>query len=391
MINNKKVLGIIAEYDPFHNGHKLHIDEAIKKSNADYVCIIQSGPFMQRGSLSMFSPHDRAYMSVQNGADIVFEMPVLFSISDAYRFAFGGVSILEKLNFIDFISFACEDNDLETLTKISELLEDNSFHTNVKDYLVDGNSYAFAQGKAIRDALGSKAYDIFCKSNNILAICYLRAIKKLNSKIKPIIIKRKSIHLSNSLNRLSPSATPIRENICSGNIHDAISCIPDKTKKYLLNLILENKINRNELPSDAIMLKAMSANNEILYDLPGVSEGLENKILRELKKSKDYTTLIQNIKSRRYTLSRIKRAMVYLLLEVNKKTLEEYNDPKFCKLLGYSKRGADLLSYPNSNIKIIKKPEDTNEIDYKKDLLAYKIWQITAQYPDYKVFQIKKL
>ena len=391
MINNKKVLGIIAEYDPFHNGHKLHIDEARKKSNADYVCIIQSGPFMQRGSLSMFSPHDRAYMAVQNGADIVFEIPVLFSISDAYRFAFGGVSILDKLNFVDFISFACEDNDLETLTKISELLEEDSFHANVKDYLVDGNSYAYAQGMVIRDALGSKAYDIFCKSNNILAICYLRAIKKLESKITPIIIKRKSTHLTNSLNSFSPSATPIRENICCGNIHDAISCIPDKTKKYLLNLILENKINRNELPSDAIMLKAVSANNDTLYALPGVSEGLENKIVIEIKKSKDYTDLIQNIKSRRYTLSRIKRAMVYLLLDVNKKTLEEYNDPKFCKLLAYNKKGADLLSYPNSNIKIIKKPEDTNEIEYKKDLLAYKIWQITAQYTDYKVFQIKKI
>lgn len=391
MINNKKVLGIIAEYDPFHNGHKLHIDEAKKKSNADYVCIIQSGPFMQRGSLSMFSPHDRAYMAVQNGADIVFEMPVLFSISDAYRFAFGGVSILDKLNFVDFISFACEDNDLETLTKISELLEDDSFHTNVKDYLVDGNSYAFAQGMLIKDALGSKAYDIFCKSNNILAICYLRAIKKLNSKITPIIIERKSTHLTNYLNSYSPSATPIRENICCGNIHDAISCIPDKTKKYLLNIILENKINRNELPSDAIMLKALSANNDTLYDLPGISEGLENKIVREIKKSKDYTDLIQNIKSRRYTLSRIKRAMVYLLLDVNKKTLEEHNDPKFCKLLAYNKKGAELLSYPNSNIKIIKKPEDTNEIEYKKDLLAYKIWQITAQHPDYKVFQIKKI
>lgn len=391
MINNKKVLGIIAEYDPFHNGHKLHIDEARKKSNADYVCIIQSGPFMQRGSLSMFSPHDRAYMAVQNGADIVFEIPVLFSISDAYRFAFGGVSILDKLNFVDFISFACEDNDLETLTKISELLEEDSFHANVKDYLVDGNSYAYAQGMVIRDALGSKAYDIFCKSNNILAICYLRAIKKLESKITPIIIKRKSTHLTNSLNSFSPSATPIRENICCGNIHDAISCIPDKTKKYLLNLILENKINRNELPSDAIMLKAVSANNDTLYALPGVSEGLENKIVIEIKKSKDYTDLIQNIKSRRYTLSRIKRAMVYLLLDVNKKTLEEYNDPEFCKLLAYNKKGADLLSYPNSNIKIIKKPEDTNEIEYKKDLLAYKIWQITAQYTDYKVFQIKKI
>lgn len=391
MINNKKVLGIIAEYDPFHNGHKLHIDEARKKSNADYVCIIQSGPFMQRGSLSMFSPHDRAYMAVQNGADIVFEIPVLFSISDAYRFAFGGVSILDKLNFVDFISFACEDNDLETLTKISELLEEDSFHANVKDYLVDGNSYAYAQGMVIRDALGSKAYDIFCKSNNILAICYLRAIKKLESKITPIIIKRKSTHLTNSLNSFSPSATPIRENIWCGNIHDAISCIPDKTKKYLLNLILENKINRNELPSDAIMLKAVSANNDTLYALPGVSEGLENKIVKEIKKSKDYTDLIQNIKSRRYTLSRIKRAMVYLLLDVNKKTLEEYNDPKFCKLLAYNKKGADLLSYQNSNIKIIKKPEDTNEIEYKKDLLAYKIWQITAQYTDYKVFQIKKI
>lgn len=339
----------------------------------------------------MFSPHDRAYMAVQNGADIVFEIPVLFSISDAYRFAFGGVSILDKLNFVDFISFACEDNDLETLTKISKLLEEDSFHANVKDYLVDGNSYAYAHGMVIRDALGSKAYDIFCKSNNILAICYLRAIKKLESKITPIIIKRKSTHLTNSLNSFSPSATPIRENICYGNIHDAISCIPDKTKKYLLNLILENKINRNELPSDAIMLKAVSENNDTLYTLPGVSEGLENKIVREIKKSKDYTDLIHNIKSRRYTLSRIKRAMVYLLLDVNKKTLEEYNDPKFCKLLAYNKKGADLLSYPNSNIKIIKKPEDTNEIEYKKDLLAYKIWQITAQYPDYKVFQIKKI
>lgn len=388
MIKNKKVLGIIAEYDPFHKGHYLHLQSAIKESGADYVCIIQSGPFMQRGTLSMFSPHDRAYMAMLNGADAVFEMPLYFALSDAYRFALGGVSILDGFGFVDYIAFGCEDSNIELLSEIAGFLDSEDIFKYTKPYLKTGESYATAQGNAILDAFGKYAYDIFKKSNNILAICYIRVLKYLKSNIKPVAIKRSGFHLNNKIDNESPSAGAIREQIKNGNIHNAIKCIPNNSVDYFLNILLENKINRNDFPSEHFMIKALNSDSKDFEQIPGVSEGIENRIINAVKESDNVNNVISKIKSRRYILPRIKRALSYYILGINKNTLEENALPKYCKLLAKSIKGEDIIS--SAKFKIIKRPQDIVGNEYDLDMLAYNIWSASAQYPNYKVFRIMK-
>lgn len=390
MINNKYVIGIIAEYDPFHNGHKYLIDYAKKITGAEYTCIIMSGPFMQRGSLSMFSPHDRAHMAIQNGADIVFEIPTCFALSDANRFAFGGVSILNDLDYIDYIAFACEDKDIDIFNNILDVISDENLHKYTSNYLSQGISYAQAKGLVINELLGAKAYHVFSKSNNILAIAYLQALKKLNSKISPVLIKRNSSHIANELNFDSPSASSIRDNLIKGNLHGALKCIPFDSKNYIKELILQDKLNRNEFINSGTMMSILNLSDTDLQNIAGFSEGLDNKIIKEFNHSSNIYELISNIKSRRYTLSRIKRGISYSVLGISQNELEEDAYPKYTKLLAYNSCGQHLLS-KTSKIKIIKKPSDITEQEYIIDKKAYNIWKISAKISNYKIFEIKRL
>ena len=196
------ILGLITEYNPFHYGHKYHLEESLSKTNSDYSVAVMSGSFVQRGEPSFIDKWTKAKMAVENGVDLVIELPFIYSSQSAELFALGAVKLLNSLNIVDFLSFGSEIGDLEPLNIISKVLleEPTEFKTNLSYNLSLGYSFPVSRSLALEmflkdDPLSNK-YNfktILKQSNNILGIEYIKALSKTNSNIKPITIKRKEI------------------------------------------------------------------------------------------------------------------------------------------------------------------------------------------------------
>ena len=188
-----KIAGIIAEYTPFHNGHAYHLDQVRKKTNADYLIIVMSGDFMQRGVPAMLDKYNRAKMALMNGADLVLELPCLYACSSAEYFANGAVTLLNNLGVVDSIGFGCENDNLQTLQKVASLLTDEpaEYSRVLQNSLRNGLAYPVARNIALNECLNDLSNDksLLSSPNNILAVEYLKALYKLNSTITPVAIK----------------------------------------------------------------------------------------------------------------------------------------------------------------------------------------------------------
>ena len=186
------VVGIIGEYNPFHNGHKYHLEKSKQEAKADYSIAVISGNFVQRGNVSLINKWDKASMALANGIDLVIELPTIYSISSAENFAYGAVKILNSLNVVDYISFGAESCDLEVLEKFADILykEPTEYVSLLKHELSMGLAYPKARENALLMYLNNirKYANVLSNPNNILAIEYLKALKKLKSPIKPIAI-----------------------------------------------------------------------------------------------------------------------------------------------------------------------------------------------------------
>ena len=216
---NLNVLGIIAEYNPFHNGHRYHIEQAKKLSNADYVIVVMSGNFTQTGNVSIYDKFTRAKLATEYGVDLVIELPTIYANSSAEGFAFGAVTLLNNLNIVNYICFGAETDNIDTLQNISKTInnKDKEINLKIKEFLKTGVSYPVARENALNSYLNENETQILDKSNNILAIEYLKVLDKLNSQIIPICIKRESSDFNEiMLNKKSDkytSATSIRNMI----------------------------------------------------------------------------------------------------------------------------------------------------------------------------------
>lgn len=196
-----KTVAIIAEFNPFHNGHKYIVNQAKKITNSDYCISIMSGNFLQRGIPSMWDKYTRATIAVQEGIDLCLELPFPYATGSAYDFAMGAVSILNSLNSVDYLCFGAETDDLALFERITEILinEPDEYKTQLKTYLSQGLSFPSARSNALVSILQDTSIsDLLSKPNNILALEYIHSLKKINSPIKPIIIKRiiANYHLS---------------------------------------------------------------------------------------------------------------------------------------------------------------------------------------------------
>jgi predicted nucleotidyltransferase len=185
-----KVAAIIAEYNPFHNGHAYHIQKTKEILSVDAVVAVMSGNFVQRGDVSICDKFTRAQAAVYGGCDLVIELPVSFCVSSANRFAFGGISLISALNIIDYISFGSECEDIDTLLKLADDMTSKKFSLEIKRQLESGISYALARSLAAKELWGEKASNILSAPNNILAIEYLMWQKKLCPNITAFSLKR---------------------------------------------------------------------------------------------------------------------------------------------------------------------------------------------------------
>ena len=318
-----KICAIIAEYNPFHNGHKYQIDEAKRITNSDSVVAIMSGNFVERGEPACFDKFARAKLAIQNGIDIVFELPTLYATSSSEYFATGAISTLNNLNAINCVSFGVENQDLNLLKRISNILieEPKAYTQKLKSELNKGLAFPVARSIALKDFLKNQynpkeIEDLLLDSNNILAIEYLKALNQTKSCIEPIPIKRiGTSYNSLEINDNIASSTAIRELFKNKKYELLKAVVPDNVYKNIKQFIDEgyNPMTLNDFEK-VILFTLRNMNPYSISQLPDVKEGLENAILKALETSYNIDDLIETIKSKRYTRTRIQRILIHSLL-----------------------------------------------------------------------------
>ena len=349
-----KVVGIIAEYNPFHNGHLYHLLQAKDLAQADYVVAVISGNFTQRGDTSIVDKWTKAYMAICGGCDLVLELPTVYSISSAENFASGAVKILDSLKIVDSIAFGAEASDLATLNNIANVLyQEPRAYTNILTHeLQKGISFPSARENAILMYLNDiKRYaNILNSPNNILAIEYLKALKTQKSNMNPIMVKRSKVYYNDD--RIVDdfaSATAIRKLIKRREYEDLRKVVPRSTYKILSRQIRDGNIvlGLENFEKEIIYtLRKMSIRE--IANLPDVSEGLENLIKNSADNCNDMSKLIANIKSKRYTQTRIQRILLYALLGIDKKMMEDSKKvTPYVRVLGFTNKGKELISEIN--------------------------------------------
>ena len=346
-----RVIGVVAEYNPFHNGHYYHLQATKEITGAEYCVAVISGNFTQRGDTSIVNKWAKAYMAICGGADLVIELPTVYSISSAENFASGAVKILDNLKVVNAISFGAEANDFATLNNIANVLyEEPKAYTNILSHeLKKGISYPAARENALMMYLNDiKRYaNTLSSPNNILAIEYLKALKIQKSKLEPIMIKRKKVYYNdNKIVDDFASATAIRKLLQDGEYANLRKVIPRSSYTII----------GQESRKGGMVLSLAKYEKEIIYalrkmtveeiaDLPDVSEGLQFAIKNAANEANNLKDLISNIKSKRYTQTRIQRILLYALLGIDKKLME--NSRKvvpYVRVLGFTQKGKSLLS-----------------------------------------------
>ncbi len=343
-----KIAAIICEYNPFHNGHKYQIDEA-KKTNDAVVCIM-SGSFVQRGDMAVFDKWTRANAALSSGCDLVIELPVCFSLNSAERFSFGGVSIADRLGVVDNLIFGSECGKIEQLENAAELMlnETDEVSDEIKRYMSLGNSYPKATTMAYSSLIDA---DLLTEPNNILGIEYIKAIKTIKSTITPQTIKRNSVsHHDMSSTDSFASATLIREML--KNNDDISQFVPFSYSKY----------NQKDKLNELLRYKLLEMPRDEIAQINDVSEGLENRIKEAIKECITFEEMCEYIKSKRYTLARIRRILLSCLIGIDKNIAKE--PPSYIRILGATENGLKLLSQ-------IKKKTSSDIITKTADFKSY--------------------
>lgn len=368
----KPIVGIICEYDPFHAGHK-HQFELIREHlpDARIVCLM-SGCFTQRGMPALHQPRARAEAALRAGADMVLELPVAFSVRDAEHFALGGVEIFTKLGFVTHLSFGAED-DTALLQKAAQLLEAPApaFTEALKTSLAKGASFASAQGDALAACLGG---DVWQKPNNILALCYLRAILRLHSPLLPLPVQREGDYHARELDvNPWPSASAVRKAFLAGQEGAA-----DAACGYALP---RSPVCRPDSLDTLLLYRLRSLSAEELRLLPDCTEGLENRLSACARQAASREELLALLKTKRYAYARLSRLCAHALLGMISPLPAH---PSYVRLLGFRKEAAELTALlKESALPVISKAADGPMEDslFQLDLHAYDLWALGAGLP----------
>lgn len=353
------LLSIISEYNPFHNGHDYHLRTSIKTNKSSHTMAIMSGHFLQRGEPALIDKWTRAKIAVKNGIDLVVELPFVYSCQSAEIFAYGAILILNSLNVVNNLCFGCEDNSLDSLQKIAQILvkEPKEYKLLLKNYLNKGLSFPKARQLAVGE-IYPDCRNLIDKPNNILAIEYLKWLYAFNSNITPVPIKR----VKAGYHDLKPvenfvGATYIRNLMRENDLSIIKPYVPSSTFREI-NTYYDSFAHLDDYYSFILsnLLKSEATDLKKIFD---VGEGLENRILKTAYVASNMDELIEKIKTKRYTSTRIKRILVHFLLGYTKNHVEKFfkNDAykPYLRVLAFNDKGREILKYikENSDIKII--------------------------------------
>ena len=421
-----KAVGLITEYNPFHNGHLYHLNKAMELTGADVSIAVMSGDFVQRGEPAILDKYARASMALNSGVNLVVELPVNYAVSSAESFADGAVKVLHYIK-ADSIAFGSESGDIDGLLKVAHILCDNEemLYKEISKYTSSGMSYAAARQKVVGLLTDADTAAVLSSSNNILAVEYLKAIIKHNYDIKPYTVQRQGDGYNDKdICSEYASATALRENIkcrfdkenvCDSSVGNSISddvVFNNGRVKNSNDDILFTNINISEyMPEKAGLI--LSSNTNYIYpdditgalftrlldilfvsgydkndfienvmQYPDVSKEIAGRLYKitmdaitrtipQGQESKDsaafsFSSMCEKIKTKEVTLSRIKRALVRITLGLDKKHMEKYANEPYIRVLGFDKKGQEYLSYIRKTVEV---PLITKTADYKEMLL----------------------
>ena len=310
-------IGIICEYNPFHNGHLYHLNKIQEMYPDHTIILVISGTFLERGDVSVINKWDKTDIALEMGIDLVIELPFAFATQSADIFGYGAISILNYMH-VEKIVFGSECNDINKLKELANISEST-------------------------------------ENNDILGISYIKAINKLNSNIEPVSIKRTNAYNNKETTGSISSATSIRENIKKKK--DISKFIPDYVNKYIKNVFIDDYF-------DLLRYKIITSKDLSIYQT--VDEGIENRIKKYIFEVNSLEELINKVKTKRYTYNKLKRMFVHILCDFTKEEANKFKEIRYIRVLGFNKKGRNYLNKIKKEIEI---PIITNYSDIKDDML----------------------
>ena len=339
-----QVAGIIAEYNPFHNGHK-YLIEKLRESGVTHIIAAMSGNFVQRGEPALFETDTRVKAALAGGVDLVLQLPVAYSVSGAANFAYGGVSLLNATGVVDTLAFGSECGDIKALESVSKILLSGCLEEKIRKELETGITYAKARENALKNA-DEKLAGILAEPNNILAVEYINSLKKLDSKIAPYTIKRMGAsHDSSEKVSNIASASEIRKMIVDGENWG--NFVPNSEIYYDNGKINFVAFNKFEI---ATLYKMRIISADEIAKSPDVSEGIENRIFAAARQAATLDELYSLAKTKRYTHARIRRIVLNTMLEITAE--DAAATVPYIRVLGFNDRGAELIRVMKNKAKL---------------------------------------
>lgn len=360
-----RIAGIIAEYDPFHNGHAAHIAATRDQNggNATHIIAVISGSFTQRGEPALLNKFRRAEMALACGADLVVELPLPWAMAPAESFAYGGVSILNALGCVDLLSFGSECGDISTLRQLSDTTNDPAYTTALKQSLSKGLPYASAVQAAAESIVGKKAAEVLASPNNTLGIEYMRAICRVEAEWDVFTMQRQGVsHNDMNTNGAYASASLLREIVRSGTLHSLNDYIPEEAVSILLDAYQrgETTTQRHRL-ENALTAQLRRFSKEDYATLPWLSEGLEYRLYRESRSATEYRSLLNALKTRRYPMARLRRVLWAALLGMT--DADTKGAPPYIRILGMNARGREILATAAPTLPIVSRAAQFGQLD----------------------------
>jgi len=388
-------LGIVVEYNPFHNGHKLHLEKTKEVDDEAVVIACMSGNFLQRGEPAIFDKWSRALMAQNNGVDIVIELPPYYSTQSAEKFAEGSIRLLGELE-VSTVVFGSESGVTKGLLKIVETIESDEFEVELKKELDKGISYPNAMSMALETLTGENG---ILKPNDILGIEYIKACKNFFPNIEPRAIKREKVgYHSLEANGEIASATGIRKKIFENKKIDNL--LPKKSYELIEELLKEDKKTFLKEFYPLIRYKIISSTPKELFKIKDIEVGLEYRILECAKKYHDFDKFYNNLMTKRYTNARIQRVLIHILLGITDNLTDSaYETIPYINVLAMSSKGRAYINSIKKDLKVpllsgsknIKEKLDSREKElYDHHLTSDRIYQIINYYEERKFPHIGK-
>ena len=346
------IIGIICEYNPFHNGHIYHINKIKEMYPNSLIILVLNGYFLERGEISILTKETKVKIALQNNIDLVIELPFVFGSQSADTFADISIKMLNELN-VQKIIFGSECNDIDYLTSIANKQLKEDFNQNVKNNLDKGMNYPTALNKSLNIELNSP--------NDLLAISYIKSIIKNKFNITPITIQRTSDYHDTLSNDIIISASNIREKI--KNREDISPYTPYYPYIKFINYSLLFNLLKYKIMTELNLNKYLTVN-----------EGIENRLLKEINNAKNIDELIKSIKSKRYTYNRLQRMLIHILIGLTKEDVKNLK-LEYIKVLGFNTKGQKYLKNIKSNLLIQRKISD-NYLSQKYELIASNIYDL---------------